>query len=323
MRGLVVIVVITVAAGVSWRISRPDHSGQIEFALAATDLGDGVSTSTTVRLRGMQIGSVVGIEPHGLDRQLITLSVDRARVDELTTSMQTRFVSANIFGSTALEFIPMPGGDPIRPNSLLDLGDDVGNFTVTKILRDSGHVVLDVLTSKLAVSLDDAAALTQQMTPMLASALLVMRAIARSQNMPLRDLLPRLAEVTEGVSAFTPSALGIVHSLASVDALDDEARSRQAGETISEVSNLVFSFAGQVVGALGPMSGAVDMLLDILIPLNAATANVTGDQIRRLVAGLDGALQRRGDKVVLGVDVLIDAFPAFRVPLEATGGGPR
>ncbi|MBF6357433.1 TetR/AcrR family transcriptional regulator [Nocardia higoensis] len=63
-----------------------------------------------------------------------------AWVRELSTAMHTRFVSANIFGSTALELIPMPGGEAIGPSMVLDLGD-VGDYTVTTVLRDSGRLL--------------------------------------------------------------------------------------------------------------------------------------------------------------------------------------
>ena len=62
------------------------------------------------------------------------------------------------------------------------------------------------------------------------------------------------------------------------------------------------------------------MLLDILIPMNQSLRGVTPDQVDRLVDGADGALQHQSDRVVLGVDVLVDTVPAFRVPLETTGG---
>lgn len=322
VRGLAVIVVAVLVAGASWRLTQPDQDGHVQFAVQAANIGDGVSDATTVRLRGMPIGTVTDVEAKGPHRQLITLSVGAERVGELSTSMQTRFVSSNIFGSTALELIPMPGGEPVGPDTVLDMGD-VGDYTVTTILRDSGRLVLDVVTAKLSDSIDSSAALTQQMAPMLASALLVMRTVARARNVPLRDLLPNLADVTEGVSVFTPSALGTMHAIAAVEELDDDFRTRQASETITEVSNLVFALSGDLVGALGPMSGAVDMLLDLLIPMNRSIRNVTPEQVGQLVDGVDGALYHRDDKVVLGVDVLVETFPAFRVPLAATAGGAR
>ncbi|MBF6277447.1 MULTISPECIES: MlaD family protein [Nocardia] len=322
LRGVVVIVVVALILVLAWRVTQPDRSGQIQFSVEAADLGDGVSTDTTVRLRGMSIGSVVGVQARGPHRQRVTVSVDADPLRELSTSMNTRFVSSNLFGSTAFELIPMPGGRPIRPNAVLQLGD-VGDYTVTTVMRNSGRLLLDVVTDQLSTSIDNAAQLTEEMAPMLASALLVVRASARARDMSLSELLPHLADVSEGMAAFTPSALSILHSLAAVEELDDDFRARQASATITEVSNLVMALSGQVVGALGSTSETVDMLLDLLIPLNRSLKNVTPEQVSRLIGGLDGALHREGDKVVLGVDALVRTFPAFRVPLDATGGGAR
>jgi len=319
IRGLAVVVAAALVVTAAWWASQPDRSGEVQFAVTASNLGDGVSTDTAVRLRGISIGSVIEVEPQGPQQQIVTLSVDENRVDELSTAMHTRFVSSNIFGSTALELIPMPGGEPIRAGSTLALGD-VGDYTVTTVLRDSGRLLLDVVTPQLSDSIDSAAELTQQMAPLLASSLLVMRNIARTQNEPLSELLPKFADVSEGVAAFTPSALNTLSAIASVEELEDDFRTQQASETITEVSHLVLALSGEIVGALGPTSSAVDMLLDILIPLNQSLGGVTPDQVDRLVDGADGALQHQGDRVVLGVDVLVDTFPAFRVPLETTGG---
>lgn len=319
LRGLAVIVVASLVAVGAWQGTRPDRSGQIQFAVTANNLGDGVSTDTSVRLRGLSIGSVVDIEPVGPRQQLVTLSVDEDRIDELSTAMNTRFVSSNIFGSTALELIPMPGGDAITTGTRLELGD-VGDYTVTTVLRDSGRLLLDVVTQDLSKAIDSSAELTQQMAPLLASALIVMQTVARTQNEPLAELLPKLANTTEGLAVFTPSALRTLVAIASVEHLENPVRTEQAADTITEVSNLVLALSGEIVGALAPTSSAVDMLLDLLIPLNQSMSNVTPDQVGRLIDGADRVLQTRGDDVVVGVDVIVETMPAFRVPLESTGG---
>lgn len=319
IRGIAVLVAAAVVAAAAWWATEPDHSGQVQFAVTASNLGDGVSTDTAVRLRGMSIGSVIDVEPRGPQQQVVTVSVDENHLDELTTAMHTRFVSSNIFGSTALELIPRPDGQPITPGSTLDLGD-VGDYTVTTVLRDSGRLLLDVVSPELSASIDSAADLTHQMAPLLASSLLVMRNIARTQNEPLSELLPKFADVSEGIAVFTPSALNTLSAIASVEELEDEFRTQQASETITEVSHLVLALSGEIVGSLGPTSDAVDMLLDILIPMNQSLKSVTPDQVARFTEGAGGALHHQDDRVVLGVDVLVDTFPAFRVPLETTGG---
>jgi ABC-type transporter Mla subunit MlaD len=323
LHGVVLIAAFAVLAAAVWRAVEPARAGLVGFDLVMTSLGDGAGTHTAVRLRGMTIGSVVNIEPVGADRQRVRVGVEAPRLAELSTTMQTRFVSANVFGSTALELVPMPGGDPLVAGAMLDLGDRVDNFTVTRILRDSGHAVADVLTSRMSASLENTASLTEAAAPMLTSALLLARTWQRAQPGPLAELLRKSADVTEGLGAFTPSALSILTALASVTELDDDVRTRQASDTISEVSNLVFAFAGDLVGALGPTSQAVDMLLDLVIPLDQAMRGVTSRQVHDFTTGLDGALHRRDDRVVLDVELLLATVPAFRLPVQAAGGAAR
>ncbi|MGK8522607.1 Mce family protein [Nocardia asteroides] len=322
-RGVVLLAALVVLATAVWRTLEPGRENLAGFDIVLTAIGDGVGTDTAVRLRGMTIGSVLAIEPLGSDRQRVRVGVAAPRLAELSTAMHTRFVSANVFGSTALELVPMPGGDPLVAGAVLDLGDRVDDFTVTRILRDSGHAVANLLSSRMSASLANAATLTEAVAPMLTSALLLARTWQRAQPAPLSELLRKSADVTEGVAAFTPSALSILTALASVTELDDDLRTRQASDTISEVSNLVFAFAGELVGALGPTSQAVDMLLDMVIPLDRAMRGVTPRQVRDLTAGVDGALRHRDGQVVLDVELLIAAVPAFRLPVQAAGGAVR
>ncbi|MET7771680.1 MlaD family protein [Nocardia sp. NPDC005366] len=322
-RGVVMLAVLAVLLAAAWRTIEPNREGQAAFDIVAVSLGDGVGVDTSVRLRGRTIGSVVDVTPVGPDRRRVRVSIEAPRLTELSTTTQIRFVSANLFGATALELVPMAGGVPLTEGMVLDVGDHVDNFTVTGILRESGRAVADVLTPTLATSLEDAAALTEAGAPLLGSALLLARTWQRTQRVSLDQAIPDVADATEGAAAFTPSALNILTALASVDELDDDRHIRQASDTISEVSNLVFAFAGQLVGALGPTSGAVDMLLDMLIPLNQAMRGVTPAQVADLSAGIDGALRSSGDGVVLDVEILIDSVPAFGLPLRATGGAAR
>lgn len=320
-RGLVVLVIAAVVAVTAWRATQPDRHGQVRFGLAVSVLGDGVATGTQVRMRGLSIGSITAVHPRGTDRQLLTVSVDPARLRELSTTVQARFVSANVFGTTALELTPAPGGALIGPDTVVDLGDRVDNDTVTRILRDSGRALVDVVTGRLAVSVDGAARLTARTAPLVASALLTLRAIQRAQDLPVSQLLPKLAGTAEGVAAFTPSALGLLDALASVRALDDDRQVGLANDTITEVSNLVFSFAGRLVGALGPFSDSMDMVLDLLIPADRGLRDVDAAQVHRLITGLGGAWHRDGDRVTLDTEILLRNFPAFRTPLQSAGAG--
>lgn len=321
VRGLAVLVVVALVAAGTWYSTRADHGGQLRFTVTAEGLGDGVSQETTVRLRGTDIGTVVDVQPLGPRRQLVTLSVDAEDSALLSTSLDTRFVSANVFGSTAFELIPRPGGEPLTAGARIDLGD-VPDHTVTTVLRDSGRLMLDVVTTELSDALHGSADLTAQLAPLLAATLLVMQNIARTRGEPLADVLVKSADVAEGIEAVTPSALGVLHDIASVEELDDEGRTRQASATITEVSNLVLALSGNLASSLRPLSGTVDMLLDLLIPLNHALTGVRPDHVSRLVDRAGGVLHRDGADVVLGVDVVVESFPAFQVPLQATGGAP-
>jgi len=325
IRGLVVLVLIALLGVVVWQKVTPEPADGVRFALVVTDLGDGVGESTPVRLHGLTVGEVVDHRPHGPGKQLITLSVDDDRFGELSDDLGVRFISGTVFGSTAVELIPAESGEPLRPQDVLDLGNSASDDTITTIMRDSGRMMIDVVNRDLATSLDAGAELTAASAPLLASGLVVLRTMQRKMNLPMAELLPKLANMSEGTSVFTPSALGILNSLASVKDLDDPEQVELANGTIVEVSNLVFSFAGRLVGALAPMAGLVDAMLDLIIPLNQGMEGVTPAKVERLLDGADGALHKRGGRVDLDTEILFSGFPAFGQPLAALqpAGGAR
>lgn len=319
VRGLAALLVVA-ALATGWVHWRPEPRDQVGFTLLTGTIGDGVEPGTPVRLRGMQIGEITEIGTGERGRRL-TVRIDGPRLSELSTTVQTRFVSANVFGSTALEFVPAPGGRPLAAGDVLDLGERTGNYTVTGIMRDSGRAVAEVLTTRLAESVENSAALVDAGTGLVAAAVLILRVRQRAEHLPVAELIPKVAGMTEGFTAFGPPSLGILHALSSVAELDDDARTRQASDTISEVSNLVFAFAGEIVGALGPTAQFVDMLLDVVIPMNHSMRAVTPEQIHRLLDGIGGAFHRRGGHTVLDTEILLE-MPAFHFPLQFAPGGP-
>ncbi|MFE0748958.1 Mce family protein [Gordonia sp. NPDC058843] len=333
LRGLGVLLLVVVLGIFLWQRVTPEPAGGVRFGLVVTDLGDGVGEATPVRLHGLTVGEVVDHRPHGPGHQLVTLSVEGDRFGELSDELDVRFISGTVFGSTAVELIPSGTGESLRPQSVLDLGDRASDDTITTIMRDSGRLLIDVVNRDLATSLDAGAELTAASAPLLASGLLVLRTMQRKMNLPMAQLLPKLANATEGTAAFTPSALGIMHSLASVKDLDDPEQVELANGTIVEVSNLVFSFAGRLVGALAPMAGLMDAMLDLLVPLNQGLDRVTPQKVSTLLDGADGALHRRDGRVELDTELLLQGFPAFDLPLAAMSpsaaesdtrsGGPR
>ncbi|MFI2332788.1 Mce family protein [Nocardia rhamnosiphila] len=321
LRGAAVLVIAAVAV-TGWLHWRPGPPDQVSFTVVTGVVGDGTAIGTPVRLRGTTIGEITDIAAAGVDRRTLTVRVGAARLAELSTTAQPQFVSANVFGSTALEFVPAPGGEPIVAGTVLEAGDRAADHTVTAIMRDAGRAVTGLLTVRLSDAVDDSAELLRAAQGLITSALIVLRTWQRTERRPVAELLPKLAGTAEGITAFGPAALGILHALAAVEELDDDARTRQASDTISEVSNLVFAFAGDLVGALGPMSQFVDMLLDLVIPLNQSMREVTPDQIRRLLTGVGGALHQRAGATELDTEILV-RVPALRLPLQLTTGGVR
>ncbi len=66
------------------------------------------------------------------------------------------------------------------------------------------------------------------------------------------------------------------------------------------------------------MAGLMDVMLGLIVPLNQGLQGITPAKVERLLDGADGgALHRRGDRVDLDTEILLQGFPAFGQPLAA------
>ncbi|MFW0788445.1 MlaD family protein [Gordonia sp. CPCC 205333] len=322
--GIGVILALVVSGLAFWGVPKVRGCGCAEFELVATSFGDGLEVGSNVRLRGVAVGEVTRLVSEGRDRQIATLSVDSDRMHELSSTMRTRFISDNLFGSTAIELIPRAGAVGLRAGQTIQL-DSIDNYTVTKLFRDAGRTVLGVVTDRLSSAIDDSAGLMSAITPFVTSALVAMESVRRTQNMTMEQILPRLGELIEGVSVLAPSALKSVNSFARVELLDSAELAVKSADLLTEISNLVFAFAGKAIGELRPTVPMLEGLTAMLSPINTSLAKVSQHDVRRLIAGMNGALHRRGNRVELDVDVAIKTMPAVTAALSVlsvqSGGG--
>ncbi|WP_231632740.1 hypothetical protein [Gordonia sp. HS-NH1] len=192
-------------------------------------------------------------------------------------------------------------------------------------MRDSGRLMIDVINRDLATSLDAGAELTAASAPLLASGLVVLRTMQRKMNLPMAQLLPKIANASEGTAAFTPSGLGILDSLASVKDLDDPAQVELANHRRGLEPRVLLR--GPASGCSGADGGPdlMDAMLDLIIPLNQGLDGMTPAKVKKVLSGLDGALHQRGGRMDLDTEILLQGFPAFGQPLAALApvGGER
>ncbi|WP_280356535.1 MlaD family protein, partial [Nocardia otitidiscaviarum] len=145
LRGLVVAVVIAVAATVVTTYAKGGFADRFELTIDAATLGEGLAPGAEVKFRGLAIGTVRAVETVGYGKQRIEVELDRAQARALTDDVTARFTSSNVFGSSAIELVTTGDGGPLREGATLSIGENAANATVAGVFRRAARLtaVLD------------------------------------------------------------------------------------------------------------------------------------------------------------------------------------
>lgn len=323
IRGIAVVLALVAAVYTTVALASPSRAGEASFTIIAEGIGDGVDTSTQVRLHGLPIGTVTKISTQSNER-VLKLSVKKARLGELSTAMQTRFVSANAFGSTAIELIPQSGGQPISAGTVINYQDVVKNYTVTSVLRSSESLILDVVTPQLSDALNNAADLSNSVAPAVTAGLAVLRAWKESDPIAIERLLRTTATTLQPMGPVVDASMTMLKQLLDIDYYDDPHLVDLASKALPGFTQFAFGFIADLLVASTPVAPTLDLLTAYLGPTTYSLRSVTPEQLGALITHLDGALAKsKNGRVSLNTEVLVNAFPAIGVPLMQSGGARR
>lgn len=108
--------------------------------IQAEQVGEGIFEGADVKIDGLRIGQVDKVETHGVDKQVMQISVDPKDSSFLADNVQARFVSSNTLGMTAVElFYTGPRGNQLRDGATITIPRDSQTVTVTSVIRYVGE----------------------------------------------------------------------------------------------------------------------------------------------------------------------------------------
>jgi phospholipid/cholesterol/gamma-HCH transport system substrate-binding protein len=321
-RGIGVVVAIVLVIAAARELSQPDRSGQVAFELQAASIGDGVGTSTTIRLHGLSIGDVTEVRALGAHRQMVTVSVDESRVHELSTAMQTRFVSSNVFGATAIEFLPQPGGQEITAGTVVQL-DHTENYTITKVIRDASATVLQVITPELGDVIHKVREYSEDLSPLIDAFGVIVRALEETQTIPADRLIDTVNSVTRALPNLLDHIPYAIRNIVDDPTFESDERTQLAGDLVDGIAEGLFGSIGSLLDATPGFGPLLDVVNDLLGPLTYALRKVTPPDVGDLIARVNGALTSDGRRVTLNTEVIVAGLPAIGLPLlfGTTRGG--
>lgn len=321
---------VVLAGTVAWQV-RPDSlaDGEIGVVVRTDHVGAGVRPGTDVRLGGVRVGSVAGITAAGDGREDLALTLRAAELYGLTDQLRLEFAPDNLFGITALNLVPAEGGTALTDGVTVDLGGAdagrVADATLAALLRSTGELTGDVLTTKLAGLLHTISGDLRAFTPLLEAIGATVRAYAETRQLPPTDLAAAFGSVLAGAppmltgavdvldAAYTNEYLRSPDNLARFAAFWDDMQYQLLPMVTQTMTTARTHFAGltplagtvldEVAAAVGPPGRSAELLATLLARAGAAFVDTPGGPVLR-------------------VAVELDVVPGLAVPLRAALGAP-
>jgi len=108
-RGLVLLVVLLVVGVGLLAVGRGVFSDSVKVSADVDDIGGSLTEGADVKLRGVIVGKVSGIETHG-DGVRLALTVDGKAAGRMPGRLQARILPASVFGTSYVDLVATGGG---------------------------------------------------------------------------------------------------------------------------------------------------------------------------------------------------------------------
>ncbi|WP_282779069.1 MCE family protein [Nocardia sp. CC201C] len=324
LRGLVVAVVIAVAATVVTTYAKGGFADRFELTIDAATLGEGLAPGAEVKFRGLAIGTVRTVETVGYGKQRIEVELDRAQARALTDDVTARFTSSNVFGSSAIELVTTGDGGPLREGATLSIGENAANATVAGVFRRAARLTAvldsDSVRRLFDLLLDNADAIG----PTLSSFFETARMMADGQRAPLAHYLAIGADMTEAFADLTPPVGRAVLQILEQSAyFGDETNRERTNQATDGAYTQVLVGIAELLDRNNPdLERILGAVLDLAVPISVSLGTVAPayHRIPALLAAVDGAFPVVDGKVQMQLELIVETMPYLA---DSLAGGAR
>ncbi|WP_405494112.1 MlaD family protein [Nocardia sp. NBC_00511] len=315
-------IVLTVLGVTAWRVlPEREDPADLHVALLVSQVGEGVAAGTDVRLDGVQVGSVGGIESAGAAGQRIELRLNRSQLFGLTNSMTVDYVPGNLFGISAVELHPNAGGSALTDGTTVDLTADPGGVrdaTLAALLKSTGRLTGEVLTPELSDVLAKVSHDVSAFTPLLRALGATARAFAETQQLPPDLLFDRFGSVLTGLPPILTGGIDVLHASYANSYLQTPEHLARFGQMWSDVQNQLLPVAtGMLALSRGYFAGLLPLGTLLLDQLSGSisTPEQSAQQLSELLTRLTDAFHETPDGPELNLAVELDVAPGLAGPL--------
>lgn len=184
-------------------------SGRVlSVAVETPYVGQGVDAGTAVVMHGVKVGQVTNVKLLRRGTVQLMMSLDERPVAGLTDSMNIDFRVINYFGVSGVNVTPARGGQRLRDGTTISLVPK-GNFTLTSLLSQLGHVSAGALTPQLISVIDRATRYTDALNPLFETVVTATTTLTNTQRVRTARLLANSSAVSD---ALPPSSSALIEA---------------------------------------------------------------------------------------------------------------
>ncbi|MFE6925811.1 MlaD family protein [Nocardia sp. NPDC057663] len=334
--GVCALALALIVAGV-WRVLPEEESAEeIGVVLIVGHVGDGIGPGTDVRLDGVRVGSVSGIDFAAQGRRQIELSLARSELFGLTSALSIDYVPGNLFGISALELHPDAGGAILADGSTVDLtagqADRVRDATLASLLSYTGDLTEEVLTPQLTQLLHTFSRDLVAFTPLLQAIGTTARSYTETAQLPPSVLFDRYGRALAGVPPMLTGGLTVLHASYNNGYLAEQEHLDKFAYMWPSIQNELLPAVTALFGTAQPyFGGLLPIVTMVLDRVSRSVSDPAGSaaQSTELMDRLDRAFRDGPNGPVLDARVELDLVPGLAAPLSEmvgqlpAGGGPR
>ncbi|MET8875877.1 mammalian cell entry protein [Nocardia sp. NPDC004604] len=318
--------VVAVAVTLAWTgfQHRPDGE-RMRVQLRTEQIGEGIIEGTSVRLDGVDIGTITDIAGIGGGRQLITLDLDKAQASGLTEDLGVDYVPENLFGISAVTLKRVDGGAPLRSGSVVDLAganaNRVADATMGRLLRALTETSTEVFTPQFAQVLRTFSGDLQAFTPMLEAVIMLSRTVAETQRYPSSFLIDQYASFYGGLGTFTSATFELLATVLDIEVLQHDRSKYDASVT------MVTDQAFPAIGSIGDIarqhfSGYIETFAPLVAAIAATVPNPgqSHAELTELIQRLDRIFADTPNGPTINAAITLRGVPGIAVPLLGQQG---
>ncbi|WP_433733361.1 MlaD family protein [Nocardia sp. CA-129566] len=318
--------VLAVAVTLAWTgyQHRPDGE-RMRVQLRTEQIGEGIIEGTSVRLDGVDIGTITDIASIGGGRQLITLDLDKAQTSGLTENLAVDYAPENLFGISAVTLKRADGGAPLRAGSVVDLAganaNRVNDATMGRLLRALTETSTEVFTPQFADVLRTFSGDLQAFTPILEAVIMLSRTVAETQRYPSSFLIDQYASFSDGLGTFTSATFKLLKSVLDIEVLQHDRAKYDASVT------MVTDQAFPAIGSIGDIarqhfSGYIEMFAPLVAAVAATVPNPgqSHAELTELIQRLDRIFADTPSGPTINAAITLRGVPGIAVPLLGQQG---